>query len=109
MCDGCGHGHNKFAGCVQKYHVHFSFYRNGHNLSCNEIVKLLLVGTLCVAGYAKDAIVGACHRTIATGKNTSWHAGPEQHMFSSFTYVSQCAESKAATVMHGKRLAWAMV
>ena len=36
-----------------------------------EIVKLLLVGTLCVAGYANDAIMGACHRTIlATGKNT---------------------------------------
>ena len=63
MCDGCGHGHNKFAGCVQKYHVRFSFHRNGHNLSCNEIVKLLLVGTLCVAAYAKDSIVGACHCT----------------------------------------------
>ena len=29
-----------------------------------EIAKnLLQVWTLCVAGYAKDAIVGACHRT----------------------------------------------
>ena len=34
VCDGCGHGHNKFAGRVQNYHMRFSFHRirNGHNL-----------------------------------------------------------------------------
>ena len=28
-----------------------------------EIAKLLQVRTLCFASYAKDTIVGACHRT----------------------------------------------
>ena len=39
----------------------------------------LLVGTLCVSDYAKDAIVGACHRTIDGQEHKiSWRAGPEQ-------------------------------
>ena len=50
----------------------------------------LLLGTL--AGYAKDAIVGACHRTIDGQEHKiSWRAGPEQDKI--FTYVSQRAES----------------
>ena len=55
-CDGCGHCRNEFAGRVQINYVHFSFHRN-------EIIKLLPVGTLYVAGYAKEAIVAACHCT----------------------------------------------
>ena len=46
-----------------------------------EIVKAAaqLVGTLWVAGYVKDAIVGACHRTIDRQEHKiSWRAGPEQ-------------------------------
>ena len=46
-----------------------------------EIVKAAaqLVGTLWVAGYAKDAIVGACHRTIDRQEHKiSWRAGSEQ-------------------------------
>ena len=44
-----------------------------------EIIKLLQVWTLCVAGYAKDAIVGACHRTIAGQEHKIiCRAGPEQ-------------------------------
>ena len=40
---------------------------------------MLLVGTLWVAGYAKDAIVGACHRTIDGQEHKiSWRAGPVQ-------------------------------
>ena len=60
--------------------------------------KLLQAWTLCVAGYAKDAIVGACHRTIATDKNTRLLGLLDQYGTGFFTYVSQCAESKAATV-----------
>ena len=66
MCDGCGRGCNEFAGRVQNHHLRFSFHRNGHiNLSCDSQrdKKLLQFWTLYVAGYAKDAIVDACHRT----------------------------------------------
>ena len=47
-----------------------------------EIVKaVLLVGTLWVAGYAKDAIVSACHCTSDRQKHKNiWHAGPERDM-----------------------------
>ena len=68
VCDGCGHGRNGFAGRVQNHHVRFSFHVYRTTLILLEIVKtmaklLLQVWTLCVAGYAKDAIVGAYHRT----------------------------------------------
>ena len=78
MCDGCRRGRNEFAGRVQKHHVRFSFHRNGHIKSFLRSAALL-VGTLWVAGYAKDAIVGACHRTIDGQEHKiSWRAGPEQ-------------------------------
>ena len=70
-----------FAGCVQNHHVRLSF----HILIFLEIVKsqrdkkLLQVWTLCVAGYVKDAIVGACHRTIDGQEHKIiWRAGPER-------------------------------
>ena len=77
MCDGCGRGRNELEMTI---------------IIFLEIVKtaaklLLQVWTLCVAGYAKVAIVGAYHRTSD---------GQEHKLFS--TYVSQRAESKAATV-----------
>ena len=85
--DGCGRGRNEFAGRVQNHHVRFSFHvyvhrtRNGHiNLSVKTAAKLLLqVWTLCVAGYAKDAIVGAYHRT-SDGQEYKiiWRAGLER-------------------------------
>ena len=68
VCDGCGRGRNGFAGRVQNHHVRFSFHVHRTILIFLEIVKtdaklLLQVWTLCVASYAKDAIVGAYHRT----------------------------------------------
>ena len=40
---------------------------------------LLQVWTLCVAGYAQDAIVGACHRTSDGQEHKIiWRAGPER-------------------------------
>ena len=61
MCDGCGRGHNEFAGRVQNYRVRSSCHRY-----FLEIVKAAAgqdTLSLRVAGYAKDAIVDACHRT----------------------------------------------
>ena len=41
--------------------------------------KLLQVWTLCIAGYAKDAIVGTCHRTSDGQEHKIiWLAGPER-------------------------------
>ena len=63
-----------------------------------------------VAGYAKDAIVGACHRTIdgqehkiiwRAGKNTRLVGVLDQNKTQFFTYlrVTACREQgKAATV-----------
>ena len=82
--DGCGRSRNEFAVRVQNHHVRFSFHRNGHNFyflryyskSCCRSGQ---VWTLCVAGYAKDAIVGACHRTIDEQEHKIiCRAGPEQ-------------------------------
>ena len=70
--DGCGHcgrGRNEFAGRVQNHHVSFIFnvHRTSHLLFLGIVktaAKLLpQVWTLCIAGYAKDAIVGAYHLT----------------------------------------------
>ena len=81
----------KIIACVQRSRIQLSqkFSRDSK--------KLLLVRTLRVAGYAKDAIVDACHRTNDGQEHKIiWRAGPEQDKIS--TYVSQRAESKAATI-----------
>ena len=45
-----------------------------------EIVKAAAGRTLCVASYAKDAIVDACHHTSDGQEHKSiWRAGPEQN------------------------------
>ena len=90
VCDVCGRGRNEFAGRVQNYLVRMGF--RTFQLSRSQ-KKLLLVGTLCVASYAKDAIVDACHRT-SDGQE---HKIMDQKTRFS-TYVSQRAESEAATV-----------
>ena len=75
--DGCGRGRNEFAGRVQKHHVRFST----EMVIFLEIVKAAaqLVGTLWVAGYGKDAMVGTCHGTIDGQEHKiSWRAEPEQ-------------------------------
>ena len=76
VCDGCGRGSNEFAGRVQNYRVRSSCHRNFLEMYTK---KLLLVRTLRVAGYAKDAIVDACHRTNDGQEHKIiWRAGPEQ-------------------------------
>ena len=107
MCDGCGRGRNEFAGRVQNFHVRFSFYRNGHNI---EIVKsqrdkkLLQVWTPCIAGYAKDAIVGACLRTSDGQEHKIiWLAGPERDTIFHLR-VTACREQ--GSHCRDERLAW---
>ena len=69
-----------------------------------EIVKLLLVWTLCIAGYAKDAIVAACHCTSDGQEHKIiWLAGPEQDMIFHLR-VTACREH--GSHCHDKRLAW---
>ena len=60
---------------------------------------------LCVAGYAKDTIVGACHRT-SDGQEHKLFGMLEQNETRFFTYVTQRADSKAASHCHDERLAW---
>ena len=78
---GCGRGRNGFAGRVQNHHVRFSEMAI---LIFLEIVKtaaklLLQVWTLCVASYAKNAIVGTYHRTSDGQEHKIiWRAGPER-------------------------------
>ena len=66
-----------------------------------EIVKAaagLDTRVLCVAGYAKDAIVGACHCTSdGQAHKIIWRAGPERERI--FHLRVQRAGSKAATVV----------
>ena len=87
---GCRCGHNEFGGHVQNHHVLSAFTEMA--IIFLEIEKLLQlqVGTLCIAG---DAIV-----VLATGKNTRLFGMLDQNKTRFFTYVSQHAESKAATV-----------
>ena len=63
-----------------------------------EIVKtaaklLLQAWTLCVAGYAKDAIVGAYHRTSDDGQEHKfiWRAGLERDTIFHL-HVTACRE-----------------
>ena len=103
MCDGCGRGHNEFAGCVQNYHV---------RSSCQvaiiflEIVKAAAGQDtrLSIVGYAKDAIVDACHRTSDGQKHKIiWRAGPEQDRIF-YLRVTACREQ--GSHCHDERLAW---
>ena len=62
---------------VQDYRVRFQLSQkfSGKCKSC----CWYMVRTLRVAGYAKDAIVEACHRTNdGQEHNIIWRAGPEQ-------------------------------
>ena len=65
---------------------------------------MLQVWTLCAAGYAKDAIVGACHRTSDGQEHKIiWRAGPEQDTIFHL-HVTACREQ--GSHCHDERLAW---
>ena len=69
-----------------------------------EIKKLLQAGTLCVAGYAKDAMVGACHRTSDGQEHKIiWLAGPERDTIFHLR-VAVCREQ--GSHCSEERLAW---
>ena len=85
MRDGCGRGRNGFACKIITCISVFMFTElEMAILILLEIVKtaaklLLQVWTLCVAGYAKDAILGAYHRTSDGQEHKIiWRAGPER-------------------------------
>ena len=63
-----------------------------------EILKAAAGWTLCVAGYVKDIPLWALAIALTTGKNTRLLGVLEQNETQFFTYVSQRAESEAATV-----------
>ena len=66
--------------------------------------KLLQVWTLCIAGYAKDAIVGACHRTSDRQEHKIiWRAGPERDTIFHLR-VTACREQ--GSHCRDERLAW---
>ena len=98
VCDGCGRGHNEFAGRVQNYHVRSNCHRtrNGYK-SFSRIPK---------AAAGRDTALQATRRmplwtltiALATGKNTRLFGMLDQNKTRFSTYVSQRAESKAATV-----------
>ena len=72
-----------------------------------EIVKAaagLRLWTLCVAGYAKDAIVGACHCTSDGQEHKIiWCAGPERERIFHLR-VTACREQ--GSHCRYERLAW---
>ena len=92
VCDGCGRGHNEFAGRVQNFRVPCAKLSHCHRNFRDSIKKLLLVRTLRVAGYAKDAIVDTCHRTNDGQEHKIiWRAGPEQDTIF-YLRVTACRE-----------------
>ena len=99
MCDGCGRGRNEFAGRVQNHHVRSSCHRNGYNLSTCRARD----SKSCWSGHSglqamRRMPLWALAIALATGKNTRLFGLLDQNETGFFTYVSQRAESKAATV-----------
>ena len=59
-----------------------------------------------IAGYAKDAIVSACHRTSNRQEHKIiWRAGPERNMIFHLR-VTNGAESMQGSHCRDERLAW---
>ena len=95
--DGCRRGRNEFAVRVQNHHVRFSFHRNGHYLSCDS-------KSCCRSGHSalqatRRMPLWALAIALATGKNTKLFGVLDQNENGFFTYMSQRAGSKAATVV----------
>ena len=94
--DGCGRGHNEFAGRVQNHHVRSSCHRNGYNLSRDS-------KSCCWSGHSA---LQATQRmplwtlaiALATGKNTRLFGVMDQKIKTIFYLRVTRAESKAVTV-----------
>ena len=101
VCDGCGRSHNQFAGRVQNYHVRLSCHRTRMAIIFLEIEYYSK--SCCLSGHS---VFQATRRmplwtlaiALATGKNTRLLGVLDQNKTRFSTYVSQRAESKAATV-----------
>ena len=92
VCDGCGRGRNKFAGRVQNRHVGFQL------VPFLEIVKSAAGLDTLRCRLTQRIPLWALVIALATGKNTRLFGLLDQNETRFFTYVSQRAESKAATV-----------
>ena len=92
--DGCGRGRNEFAGRVQNHHVRF---RSGHINIAREIKSCCKSGHSALQATRRMPL-WALAIALATGKNTRLFGLLDQNETGFFTYVSQRAESKAATV-----------
>ena len=81
-----------------------TYVRSSCHRNFLEIVKAAAGRTLRVAGYAKDAIVGACHRTNDGQEyKIIWRAGPEQDTIF-YLRVTACREQ--GSHCQDERLAW---
>ena len=108
VCDGCGRGGNEFAGRVQNYCVPCAklsrAFQLSQKFSRDSKSCCWSIRTLRVAGYAKDAIVGACHRTNNGQEHKIiWRAGPEQDTIF-YLHVTTCREQ--GSHCQDERLAW---
>ena len=101
VCNGCGRGCNELAGRVQNHHVRFSFHRNGH---LRYSSKSCCRSGHCIADYAKDAIVSACHRTSDGQEHKIiWRAGQKRDTVFHLR-VTECREQ--GSHCRDERLAW---
>ena len=92
MCDGCGRSCNEFAGHVQIITCVSAFTE-----MVLEIVKAA-AGLDTALQATRRIPLWALTIALATGKNTRLFGVLDQNETQFFTYVSQRAESKAATV-----------
>ena len=88
---------------MQNHHVRFSFHTNGifNELSFLRITVEAAAGTR--SGHSalqatRRMLLSALATALATGKNTRLFGVLDQNETRVFTYVSQRAEGKAATV-----------
>ena len=93
MCDGCGRGRNEFAVRVQNHHVRFS-----------SEMAIIFLESCCRSGHSalqatRRMPLWALAIALVTGKNTKLFGVLDQNENGFFTYVSQRAGSKAATVV----------
>ena len=99
MRDGCGRGHNEFAGRVQNHHVCFSFHRNGHILEILYSIK----AAACRSGYSMP--LWALAIALSTGKNTRLFGMLDQNETRFFTYLPVTACREQGSHCRDERLA----
>ena len=91
VCDGCGRGHNEFAGRVQNYRVPCAKLSRCHR-NFLEIVKAAAGQDTQSCRLREGCHVDACHRTNDGQEHKIiWRAGPEQDTIF-YLRVTACRE-----------------